>query len=108
MSTLTISGVPGWLAYPAWVLGGTGMGLVMPVLSLVLLDLSPADERGKNSSALQIADAISSAVTVGIGGVLVAAATHDLLTLHGAIGIFDVAMAGTALIGAVMAGRARA
>jgi MFS family permease len=107
MSTLTISGVPGWIAYPAWVLGGTGMGLVMPVLSLALLDLSPAEERGKNSAALQIADAISSAVTVGIGGVLVAAATHDLLALHSAIGIFDVAMAGTALAGAVMAGRAR-
>lgn len=105
MSTLTISGTPGWVAYFAWVFGGTGMGLAMPVLSLLLLELSPVAERGKNSSALQIADALSGAVTIGIGGVLIAAATRGMLSLHGALGIVDVAMAGVALTGAVLASR---
>jgi len=108
VSFLTVSGVPGWVAYLAWIVGGTGMGLVMPVLSLLLLELSPVAERGKNSSALQIADAISSALTVGIGGVLVAAAAHGQLSLRGAIWTIDLAMAAIALSGAVLAHRARA
>jgi MFS family permease len=107
MSTLTLQHTPGWIAYLAWLLGGTGMGLVMPTLSLLLLELSPVAERGRNSSALQICDVISSALTVGVGGVLVAAAAHSLLSLRGALGIVDVTMAALATCGALLAGRAR-
>jgi MFS family permease len=107
MSTLTLHQTPGWVAYLAWLVGGAGMGLVMPTLSLLLLEFSPVLERGKNSSALQICDVIGSALCVGVGGVMVAAAAHSLLSLPVALRLVDIAMAALALTGSMLAGRAR-
>ncbi|HEX3812513.1 MAG TPA: MFS transporter [Mycobacteriales bacterium] len=107
MSTLTLHQTPGWVAYLAWLVGGAGMGLVMPTLSLLVLDFSPVAERGKNSSALQICDVIGSALCVGVGGVMVAAAAHSLLSLPVALRLVDITMAVLALSGSVLAGRAR-
>lgn len=63
---------PGWPAFPACAIGGFGMGTAYPSLSVLLLRFSPAAERGFNTSAMQLADWVSSAVTVGLGGVLLA------------------------------------
>ena len=51
-------------ALVAWTLTGTGMGLVSPILSVLLLAWTAPDEVGNNSSALRLADAL------GIAGVL--------------------------------------
>jgi MFS family permease len=61
----------GWLAAPAWIIGGAGMGFSIGSLSVLLLDLSPADEQGVNSSALQISDTLGSSLVVGVAGALV-------------------------------------
>ncbi len=105
MTLLTVPHLPGWISYPTWLVGGTGMGLVMPSLSILLLEMSPAAERGQNSAALQICDVMTSAVCIGLGGVLVAAAEHGALSLRGAVAAIDVAMAFVAVTGAVLAGR---
>lgn len=61
----------GWLAAPAWIIGGAGMGFSIGSLSVLLLDLSPEDEQGVNSSALQISDTLGSSLVVGVAGALV-------------------------------------
>lgn len=62
---------PGWLAYPAWLIGGSGMGLGVSSISLLLFKQSPDAERGFNTSAVQLADMIGTILLVGVGGVLV-------------------------------------
>jgi MFS family permease len=105
MTLLTVPHLPGWISYPIWLVGGTGMGLVMPTLSVLLLEKSPVAERGQNSAAFQICDVMTSAVCIGLGGVLVAAAEHGTLSLRGAVGVIDVSMAVFAFAGAALAGR---
>ncbi|MFG2087138.1 MULTISPECIES: MFS transporter [unclassified Spirillospora] len=62
----------GWLAVPAWIIGGAGMGFAISSLSVLLLDLSPEGEQGVNSSSLQISDTLGSSLVVGVAGALVA------------------------------------
>ena len=61
---------PGWVAFAGALLGGAGMGLAMPSISLLLLRFSPVAERGFNTSAVQLGDWVFSALVVGLGGVL--------------------------------------
>lgn len=60
----------GWLAAPAWLVAGAGMGLALANLSVLTLNLSPPDEQGTNSAALQISDTVGSALGVGVAGAL--------------------------------------
>ncbi|HVV09896.1 MFS transporter [Amycolatopsis sp.] len=61
---------PGWVAFVGCVVGGAGMGTAYPSISLLLFRFSPVAERGFNTSAMQVADWVASALTVGFGGVL--------------------------------------
>jgi hypothetical protein len=79
----------------------------MSSVSVLLLRLSPAAERGANSSALQIADSVSSALCIGLAGALVAASAREVLSLPVAAGTLDLVMVAVALTGAALAGRAR-
>ncbi len=105
MSLLTFSAVPGWVAYIVWPVGGAGIGTVFPVLSVLLLEVSPPEERGKNSSALTIGDTMMTSLTIGLGGTLVAAAEHGSIGLGPAVRLLDWAMAVIAVVGIVAAGR---
>jgi MFS family permease len=64
----------GWAAVPAWIVGGAGMGMAFPALSVQVLNLSPLSEQGVNSSALQISDTLGSSLAIGVAGALVNAA----------------------------------
>jgi MFS family permease len=96
-----------WLAYPAWIFGGLGMGMVMPTVSVLVLEFSTDADRGRNSAAMQIADAGASALTIGVGGIVVAIAESGSLGLPTAIGVVDVAMVCVALLGVAGASRLR-
>ncbi len=100
--------VPGWLIYPAWSLAGIGAGLTMTTSSVLLLKYTNDADRGSDSAALQLSDATVSAVTTGVAGVLVAAAVHGALGYTAAFTILDVAMAGVAFVGLLVAGQVRA
>ncbi|WP_326569118.1 MFS transporter [Amycolatopsis rhabdoformis] len=70
---------PAWLAFVICAIGGAGMGIAMPAISVLLLRYSPEGERGFNTSAMQLADWVGSALLIGLGGVLlavVASAAH--------------------------------
>jgi MFS family permease len=75
---LTFDGVSMWVAAPIWMVAGTGMGLAMSSVSVLVLQLSPVPEQGANSAALQVADVVGSTigVTVAATAVLVAGTPH--------------------------------
>ena len=71
-AVLTDPAVPVVVSAIGWTLAGSGMGVVFSTLSVLLFRLSPASERGANSAALQMSDALGCVLTVGLGGVLYA------------------------------------
>jgi MFS family permease len=64
-------------AVVGWVVAGSGMGVTLSTLSVLLLRLSAAAEQGTNAAALQMADSLGCVLTVGIGGVVYAALRHE-------------------------------
>jgi MFS family permease len=60
--------VPAWLAGAGLLVGGVGMGLAMASNSVLLFDFSPPEERGANSAALQMSDALGGLLVIGAAG----------------------------------------
>ncbi|XVQ10843.1 MFS transporter [Spirillospora sp. CA-255316] len=104
-STLVLQ-VTGWPAALTWIVGGAGMGFAIGSLSVLLLELSPEEEQGANSSALQIADTLGSSLVVGIAGALVTAFGTDRLALG--LGVAGSLFAAIAAVGIVAALRLEA
>lgn len=100
--------VPGWLIFPAWGLAGLGAGLSMSSLGVLMLRYTTDADRGADSAALQLSDTVSSALTTGLAGVLVAAAARGVLGYAAAFTVLDLAMVAVAVTGVAVAGRARA
>ena len=95
-----------WVVLPFWVVAGLGMGLAMPSLSVRLLELSPAQDRGFNSAALQIWDMLMAAACIGLGGVLLVGIASTAEPSP-AVLVLGVLMVGVALLGAALASRTR-
>jgi MFS family permease len=71
---LTVSAsVPTLVAILGWGAAGLGMGIAFPLLTVLMLELSPPREQGRNSAALQLGDSLSSATVLALGGTLFAA-----------------------------------
>jgi MFS family permease len=98
----------GWLIFAAWALAGLGAGMTWSSIGVLLLRYTNDDDRGADSAALQLSDAVSSAVTTGVAGVLVATAARGVFGYTAAFTLLDLAMAGVAGLGVAVAGRARA
>lgn len=90
-----------WLAAPAWVLAGAGMGLSLPAVNVIVMDASADREQGVNSSALQIADTLGAAVSAGLAGAIV----NRAASLRGGITIAEIVTILIALAAVVAAGR---
>jgi MFS family permease len=104
-ATTAVPALGGWPAYLTWGLAGTGMGLAMPSIGVLLLDQSPEAERGANSAALQISDVTGAALCVGLSGVLVAGAADAGGPLWPAVLAAVALLTVPALTGARVAGR---
>jgi MFS family permease len=61
-----------WLIGAAWVVAGSGMGLMYPRIGIVVLDASPDGEQGGNSAAMSIADAVGGATAISLTGLVFA------------------------------------
>lgn len=79
MLPLLWSGLPAGLVLAGWVGVGSGIGLSFPMLSVLLLRLSPPEAQGANSSALQLSDALTSSAALGLAGLLFDPATRQVL-----------------------------
>ena len=108
MALAAVPSLPGWLAYPSWMLAGLGAGLTMSSVSVLMLKYTTDADRGADSAALQLSDATASALTTGLAGVLVAAAARGAISYTTAFVGLDVALCGLGLVGALAGGRARA
>jgi MFS family permease len=101
-----------WPAMPTatvavgWLLAGLGIGMVSPTLSVLTLALSRPAEQGVNTSALQLSDALVSALGLALAGALQSAfAAHSAPAGFAAVWVVTGAMAltGAALCGRVIA-----
>ena len=70
MASVAFEVVPVAIAYPAWVVGGFGIGLVYPTLSVLTLEISRPGEQGMNSSALQLGEMVFTVVAIAVTGAL--------------------------------------
>ncbi|NDL60266.1 MFS transporter [Phytoactinopolyspora mesophila] len=70
---LVVAAVPIPLGIALWAFGGLGMGLVYPTLSVLVLSLSTPEEQGRNSSSMQIADALFTTLALALSGTVFAA-----------------------------------
>jgi MFS family permease len=107
MALASLPALPGWLAYPAWLLAGLGAGLTMSSVSVLLLNYTNDADRGADSAALQLSDATASALTTGVAGVLVAAAARGAISSTAGFVTLDLLMGLVALVGVATARRAR-
>jgi MFS family permease len=62
--------VPAWLAGVGLLVGGLGMGLSMSSNAVLLFDLSPVEDRGANSAAIQMSDSLGGLLVIGAAGVV--------------------------------------
>jgi MFS family permease len=106
IAVASLPAAPGWLAYPSWFVAGLGAGLTMSSVSILLLRYTTDARRGTDSAAMQLADATSSALTTGIGGVLVAAAARGAIGTTAAFVTVDLTMCAIAALGVLASGRA--
>lgn len=64
--------VPWWIIVGTWAIGSFGMGMLYGSLGVLVLQLSPPEEQGVNSAALQMADSLGVILLTGLGGVIFA------------------------------------
>lgn len=64
--------VPLPVALLGWTLTGFGMGMIYASLSVLTLSLSPPQEQGRNTSALQLSEALCVATALALSGALFA------------------------------------
>lgn len=87
-------GSAGWVL-AGWAVVGLGIGLSFPMLSVLLLQLSAPEAQGRNTSSLQLSDALTSSAALALAGLLFNPATRQVLpVLLLALGL---AVAATAL-----------
>ncbi|MCW2913324.1 MAG: major facilitator superfamily 1 [Actinomycetia bacterium] len=75
-ATVLTTPIYGWLAAPAWVVAGAGMGFGLSSLSVLVMNQSAPAAQGTNSAAMQISDTIGASLAVGIAGALVTGSAH--------------------------------
>lgn len=73
LAVLASSATSLWVAAPIWLLAGAGMGLAMPTVSVLTLELSPVTEQGANSAALQVTDVVGTVLGIATGASIIAA-----------------------------------
>ncbi|HZP51639.1 MFS transporter [Actinocrinis sp.] len=60
--------VPQWTAAAAMFFAAAGMGLVWPNVSVLTLELSDPGDQGANAASLQVADGLSSTLSIAVAG----------------------------------------
>lgn len=73
IAVAAVAPLPALVVFASWTVGGFGMGLSLASINVLTLELSPPEEQGRNSSALQVSDAALSSVAIAIGGAIVTA-----------------------------------
>ncbi|NEE01658.1 MFS transporter [Phytoactinopolyspora halotolerans] len=104
--------VPAIVAAVIWSFGAIGMGMAMSSISVLLFELSPVEEHGSNSAAMQLSDALFSIAFVGLAGVIFGSGhgtetASDVSVPTWIYIVILVVMSALAVFGAWAAGRIR-
>jgi MFS family permease len=102
-----VSGLPAWTAAASWAVASFGMGLALPSVAVQVLRLSPEEDQGANSAAIQISDAVVSTLAVsilGLGHALAVAGGGATAATYTALWLGSAALA---VVGVLAAGRMR-
>lgn len=85
----------------AWIVAGLGMGLGTASGSLAVMQLSPPDKLGRNTSSLQVSESMGNAALVGLAGTIFAGLrlSHLPSTVFGTLFLL-VGIAGIAAVAA--------
>ncbi len=86
--------LPSAWVFVGWATVGLGIGLSFPMLSVLLLQLSPPASQGSNTSALQLSDALTSSAALGLAGLLFDPAARQVLPVM----LLALALAATAAV----------
>jgi len=108
--TLPISmntSVPPWIAGISWGLGAYGMGLAIPSVAVQVMRLSPEQDQGRNSAAIQIVDAVCVSLVVSLLSLGYSASIKGAGVTAGTFTFLWLASAAVGLVGFVVAGRMR-
>ncbi|MEV2269041.1 MFS transporter [Nonomuraea africana] len=97
----------GWVAVPAWIVAGLGMGISVTTVSVTMMRQSPEDEQGKNSAAMQVMDTLGAALAIGVGGALINLIGHAPAQISTGFVVIALLMGAIALAAVVIASRIR-
>lgn len=89
---------PGWTVLIIWGITQTGVGIAYPTTSLLTMRLSAPDVLGRNSSSLQVSEALASAVVLAaVGAVFTALYSASMQSAFLAVAVASV-IAGLAAV----------
>jgi MFS family permease len=71
-----VESVNPYLVTALWAFAAIGMGLGMSTTGVAVLAMSPPEQQGRNSAALQVSDALGGSFGVALAGAVFAAAHH--------------------------------
>lgn len=97
-----LPGLPLWVVLLGWTISGCGMGLAHTSTSLAVMQLSGPDALGRNTSSLQVGEALGNALLGGLAGTIYAV---SLSRGNLAFGLVMAAMSGLLVVAAVIAHR---
>ena len=98
MALVSPPSVPLWALIVVWALAGFSMGVALSTTSVLVLQMSAPEERGRNSASLQLADQLGGVVgTAGAGALFSLLRDPDN---PGAIGVYVVIWLVLALVAA--------
>ena len=92
-----VPGASAWLVVAGWVIGGAGMGLSHTSAALVVMELAQPGELGRDTSSLQVGEALGNALVGGLAGTIYAI---SLGVGEAAFGLVMASMAVLSLLGA--------
>ncbi|MDQ4502077.1 MFS transporter [Sinomonas sp. ASV322] len=108
VATVVATEASPWLLAAAWAVAGMGMGVATTTTSVLLLDLSDAAERGRNSASLQLADMLGGVIgTAGAGTLYSLLLNPDRTPGPGVFAVLVGVLAVSAFFGAVAGSRTR-
>ncbi len=102
---VALDAVPWQVIMVTWAVGAFGMGMLYGSLGVLVLKLSPPEEQGVNSAAIQIADSLGVILATGLGGVIFATAHVHAGGDSGVYLAIFLVMSAIAVVGAVISPR---